>query len=99
MLEKVIEKNVVNYAKSKGWLAYKFTSTSCRGVPDRLCIGPEGQFFFIEFKRKGHLPTALQEVNIKDIRSHHIKVFIIDEVEKGRLLIDEYHETTSSIST
>lgn len=90
MLEKVIENRVITYAKNKGWLAYKFTSPSCRGVPDRLCIGPNGQFLFIEFKRKGHLPTSLQEVNIKELRSRQMKVFIIDDIPTGISLIDEY---------
>ncbi len=88
MLEKVIEKTVVAYAKSKGWLAYKFTSPCCRGVPDRLCIGPDGEFFFIEFKRKGHFLTPLQKNNIKALEDHNVKVYVIDDIEKGKRLIE-----------
>ena len=65
MLEKEIEKKIVNYAKSKNFLAYKFTSPSNRSVPDRLFISPTGNIFFIEFKRKGKIPTKLQESTFK----------------------------------
>lgn len=88
--EKYIENAVVTYAKGKGFLAYKFTSPTCRGVPDRLCITPSGQVFFIEFKRKGHLPTSLQKLKIEELQSRHIAVFVIDDIAKGKLLIDTY---------
>lgn len=90
MLEKIIENKVVHHAKSKGWLAYKFTSPSCRGVPDRMCISPDGEVLFIEFKRKGHLPTSLQEANIKELRDHSMNVVIVDDIEQGKALIDGY---------
>ena len=38
MLEKQIESKVCDYAKSKGVLAYKFTSPARAAVPDRLFI-------------------------------------------------------------
>lgn len=97
MLEKVIESTVVNYAKNKGWLAYKFTSPASRGVPDRLFMGPFGQFFFIEFKRKGYVPTALQEVVFKEIESRNIKVFVVDDIERGKQLIDKYSTIPSTL--
>jgi hypothetical protein len=90
MLEKIIENKVVHHAKSKRWLAYKFTSPSCRGVPDRMFISPDGNVLFIEFKRKGHLPTALQEKKIKELRDHKMKVVIVDNIEQGIALIDEF---------
>jgi hypothetical protein len=37
-LEKVIEKKVCDYAKSKGFVVYKFASFNNAGVPDRIMI-------------------------------------------------------------
>lgn len=60
MLEKDLERKVVAYAKSKGVLCFKFASPGNRGVPDRILIGPNGKVWFLELKRPGQKPTALQ---------------------------------------
>lgn len=90
MLEREIEKKVVTYAKNKNFLAYKFTSPSNRSVPDRLFISPTGNIFFVEFKRKGKLPTKLQNYTINSMLSRGVKVSVIDDCDRGKLLIDEY---------
>jgi len=87
-LEKEIEKKVVAYAKSKGCLAYKFTSPSCRSVPDRMFITPTGTVFFMELKRLGEKPTAAQEVEIAKLRKQGVVVWVVDDVQQGKELID-----------
>lgn len=88
-LEKVIEKKVCDYAKSKGCLVYKFTSPARRSVPDRLFIMPDGKgVFFIEFKRKGQKPTPAQQVEIEKIRKQGTLVFVADNIETGKRCID-----------
>ena len=83
MLEKQIESKVVKKAKELGFLTYKFSSPSNRGVPDRIFISPHGEVFFIEFKSaKGKL-TKLQEKVINDIETYLIDVFVINNVEDG----------------
>ena len=88
MLEKTIEKKVCDYAKSKGMLAYKFTSPARASVPDRLLITPSGVTFFIEFKTKGKKPTAGQSREIARLEAQNVKVFVVDEVEYGKHIID-----------
>ncbi len=88
MLEKQIEQAVCTYAKSKGFLAYKFTSPARRSVPDRLFLGPNGVCFFIEFKARGNLPTSAQEREIFRIRRMGHRVYIIDNVEEGKQAIN-----------
>lgn len=90
MLEREIEKKVTIYAKNKNFLTYKFTSPSNRSVPDRLFISPNGNIFFVEFKRQGILPTKLQSHTIKAMTRRGVKVSVIDDYDKGKLLIDEY---------
>ena len=90
MRESEIEKKVSEYAKAKGWLVYKFVSPSQRGVPDRIFIGG-GEIFFIEFKAPGKKPTKLQDKIFSKIRGELFEVYIIDNIEQGKLLIDKYN--------
>lgn len=90
-LEKYIEKKVCDYAKIKGWLQYKFSSPSCRSVPDRLFI-KSGKVIFIEFKASGKLPTEAQSREIEKIKSKGIPVFVVDSLEKGESIIDAYSQ-------
>ena len=88
MLEKDIEDKVCRYARGKGMLAYKFTSPSRAAVPDRLFITKLGVFFFIEFKRTGMKPTPAQTREHEKINNSNAHVYVIDNVEDGKSLID-----------
>lgn len=90
MLEKDIEKRVCDYAKSKGILAYKFTSPARAAVPDRLMIAPNGVCFFIEFKREGAKPTPAQEREHLRLRAQGCHVFVVDNIEVGKGVVDVY---------
>ena len=83
MLEKQIESKIVKKAKELGFLTYKFSSPSNRGVPDRVFINPFGRIFFMEFKSEKGKLTKLQEKVIKDIGEYGVGVFIINSVEVG----------------
>ncbi len=88
MLEKQIEAKVCEYAKTKGALVYKFTSPARAAVPDRLFVRPDGVIFFIEFKRGGQKPTDAQEREHDRLRGHRVNVFVVDNVDTGKLVID-----------
>jgi hypothetical protein len=88
MLEKDIEDRVCRYARSKGMLAYKFTSPARAAVPDRLLLSPRGVIFFIEFKRTGQKATPAQQREHTLMRDHNALVFVVDNVEDGKCLID-----------
>lgn len=68
MKESDIERKVVAYCHKHGLLTYKFVSPSSRGVPDRLIIG-FGIALFLELKRKGNKPTALQQYEMDRINN------------------------------
>lgn len=87
MLESKIEREVSKYAKSKGYLTYKFTGH--KGVPDRMYI-KDGVVIFIEFKQEGKLPTKLQEKTISDIQSQSIPVYVIDNIDDGKEVINKW---------
>jgi hypothetical protein len=90
MLERDIEKKVKDYARSKGWLAYKFTSPGHAFVPDGILISPRGEVIFIEFKQLGKKATAGQLREHERMMLHGAAVFIVDNVEYGKELIDAY---------
>lgn len=89
MLEKDIEAAVCKYARDKGMLAYKFTSPARAAVPDRLMVYA-GEVFFIEFKRAGQKPTPAQMREHIHLRNAGMRVFVIDNVEDGKKLINAF---------
>ena len=88
MKESTIEKKTCEYAKSKGFLVFKFVSPNYRGVPDRIFIRA-GKVFFIEFKTPGKKQTELQLKMTKDIQSQGLNVYICDDVDLGKTIINE----------
>ena len=89
MLEKKIEAAVKQYARDKGWLAYKFTSTAHIGVPDGIFISPKGEVSFFEFKQTGKKPTPMQLREHTKLRDKGCRVFVVDSVEQGKEIIDD----------
>ena len=89
MLEKQIEEKVGTYAKEQGFLVYKFTSPQRAAVPDRLYINPRGMVMFVEFKRSGQVPTPAQAREHERLRNQGVMVFVIDDVDKGRAMVDQ----------
>jgi hypothetical protein len=83
MLEKDIERKACEWAKSQGWLVYKFTSPNRRSVPDRLFIR-EGRVVFIEFKRPGGRLTEMQRREIRKLQLHGIKAEVAYSVEDAQ---------------
>ena len=53
MLEREIEKALVEAAKSRDGVTMKFTSPGLVGVPDRLVLMPDGKIGFVELKAPG----------------------------------------------
>ena len=88
MLERDIERRLVEWCRKNGVYTRKFTSPANRGVPDRVCIR-DGTTLFIELKRQGNKPTALQLREIDLIRKAGAKA----EVATG------WDETIAILST
>jgi len=88
-MEKDIEKAVVEYARKRGALVYKFTAPGVRNVPDRLFLC-RGQGFFIEFKAPGKIASAGQLREASKIQQQGFDVYVVDNVERGRTIVDSY---------
>jgi hypothetical protein len=89
MREGPIQKNVVAYARKKGFWARKFVSQHRRSAPDFI-FGWDRQIWFIEFKATGEQPTELQAKEHKEMRDVGLTVYVVDDIDTGRAIIDSY---------
>jgi hypothetical protein len=92
MLEKDIEKYLVNQVAKLGGKAYKFSSPSNRSVPDRLCCLPSGKIKFVECKATGKKMSPLQAKVVWYLRDLGHEVFVVDSKETINILIDIWKE-------
>ena len=69
MLERDIERYLVDRVKSVGGRAYKFVSPSNRGVSDRVVCFADGSTHFVELKRPGGKLSPLQKLFESDMRA------------------------------
>ena len=90
MSESKIEDKVVKKAKKLGFLTYKFSSPSNKGVPDRLFICPRGKLFFIEFKSNTGKLSKSQQFEIEKLRIAFQTVFVVNDVEVGFEVLNSY---------
>lgn len=77
MLEKDIEKILVNEVKKLGGRAYKWVSPGNDGVPDRIVILPGLQPIFVELKTETGRLGAIQNVQIDRLRKMKQNVKIL----------------------
>lgn len=87
--ESAIEANNGAYAKTLGIIFRKLNFGE--GWPDRVLLY-RGHVIFIEYKRLGEKPTALQEYMIDILRKQGFEVYVIDDKQRGRVLIKEWHD-------
>jgi hypothetical protein len=98
MLEKVIERRVIERAHARKIEAYKFTSPARAAVPDRLMLAEIPEFMrpviaryvrFVEFKRTGGKPTGPQTREHARLRALGFAVDVVDSVEQGVEMLKE----------
>lgn len=82
MLEKEIEKALVDKVKALGGLCLKFISPSMTGIPDRIVLLPGGRIGFVEVKRPSQIPRPIQIKRIIQLRDLDFKCFVLDDKEK-----------------
>ena len=89
MLEREIERKLVNAVKERGGICWKFTSPGTAGVPDRIVLMPKGRIAFVETKAPGETMRPLQEKRKRQLESLGFKVFCLDSIEDIPKLISE----------
>lgn len=64
MLEREVEKKLVDGVRRMGGRAYKFVSPGNDGVPDRIVVLPDTAPVFVELKTESGRLSRLQKVQI-----------------------------------
>lgn len=59
--EQVAEDAFRDWCSERGFFCLKMAIPGFNGMPDRMVLGPGPLIVFIEFKRKGKVPSKLQE--------------------------------------
>lgn len=94
VIESDIENHLKNIAEKHNVLCIKAISSSYNGIPDRILIGRhtktnEGVTAFVEVKRPGSKPRALQRHVINTMVRHGATVAVTDSVETNIVLMRE----------
>lgn len=89
LAEKHVQKKVIDYARSKGFLALKINVGSQRGYPDYVLIDPEGWHVWIEFKKKDEKLRKLQDYRRAELMSRTVLVLVVDNAEDGIAYVDD----------
>lgn len=96
MRESEIEKILVREVKRLGGRAYKWTSPGNDGVPDRIVIFPYKRPIFVELKTKTGKLTALQSVQINNLKALGQAVEVVRGIDGlSQFFQDHGYEETS----
>lgn len=80
MREGVIERAFVNAVKLAGGMAYKLTSQTANGLPDRLVLFFPAKTVFVELKAPGKRLRTLQKKRRKQLMELGFPVLCIDSL-------------------
>ena len=94
VIESDIEQHLRTLAGQHDVLCIKAISSSHNGIPDRILVGKhavtgEGISAFVEVKRPGGTPRALQRHVINDLVRHGAVVAVTDSVDTNYALMHE----------
>ena len=89
MLEKTVERHLVNGIKKLGGICYKFVSPGTTGVPDRIVIMPRGRIIFVELKTDTGRLSKIQEYVIDQMRQRQADVRVLYGLEQVKRFIEE----------
>lgn len=86
--EKIIERKLVELIKLHNGLCIKLLCDQFIGLPDRLCLLPNGKLVFVELKTTGKKPRRIQTVVHNKLRKLGFRVEVIDTTAKVIELIE-----------
>ena len=88
MRENVIGTEFVKAVRNAGGIAYKLTSQTANGLPDRLVLFPVGKTIFVELKAPGKMLRPLQRKRRYQLMKLGFPVLCIDRLEQIQPCID-----------
>lgn len=87
MREYVVENEFVKAVKAAGGVAYKLTSQTANGLPDRLVLFPVAKTIFVELKAPGKMMRPLQRKRRYQLMKLGFPVLCIDRLPQIRPFI------------
>lgn len=87
MLEKDIQKKILAQLRAAGWRAHKVSDRFIAGLPDIHAL-KAGRPLYLEVKRPGEKPTALQLRTIADITQHGAVASVVCSVDEALRMAD-----------
>ena len=86
-LEQACKKIVI----ANGGFYWKFVSPSFTGVPDRICLFPNGIIVFVEWKRPGRLDglSEKQKKAARLLKQRGFNVLVVDDADVFSRCIEE----------
>ena len=88
MREHIVENEFVQAVRKAGGVAYKLTSQTANGLPDRLVLFPPAKTVFVELKAPGKMLRPLQIKRKRQLNALGFPVLCIDRISQIRLCID-----------
>ena len=89
MLEKTVERHLVEGVRKLGGLCYKFVSPGTQGVPDRIIITSKGKIIFVELKTDRGALSTIQKYIINQMLLRHADVRVLYGLEQVKELLAE----------
>lgn len=89
MLEKTIERHLVDGVKKLGGLCVKFVSPGTPGVPDRIIITATGKIIFVELKTETGRLAKIQRYTIEQMMRRGADVRVIKGLDSVKELLAE----------
>ena len=88
MREYVVENEFVKAVRKAGGVAYKLTSQTANGLPDRLVLFPVAKTIFVELKAPGKMMRPLQRKRRYQLMKLGFPVLCIDRMPQIKPFID-----------
>ena len=89
MLEREVEKKLVDGVRRLGGRAYKFASPGNDGVPDRIVVLPDTAPMFVELKTESGRLSRLQKVQITRLENLGQNVRVLYGVKDVENFLEE----------
>ena len=89
MRERSVEASIIDMVTAAGGYCLKWVCPGRRGLPDRIILLPGAVIIFLEVKRPGEKPTALQEEWLRRLRKLGFRATWADSLEAARHIIQE----------
>lgn len=84
--EATIERQIVDYAESRGWWQDKIMKTSRNSFPDRVFLR-QGRWVLMEVKKTGEVARRRQEKRIRELKERGAEAYCVDSLDEAKRIL------------